>query len=162
MFDPERVLRLLHEAGVAYVVIGGLASNLHGYDRATGDLDLCYERSRENIRRLVQVLQAIDARPREWPADVPFMLDEQTIVNGDSFTFTTSAGDLHILGTPAGSGGYLDLARRAERMEIEPGFTTAVIGLEDLIRTKRATARQKDLADLPDLEKLWELRNRPA
>jgi hypothetical protein len=158
VFDPERVLRLLQEAGVAYLVIGGFASNLHGYDRATGDLDVCYERSRENVRRLVQVLRALKARPRAWPAGVPFILDEQTILNGDSFTFTTSAGDLDILGTPTGSGGYVELARGAERMEIEPGFVIAVVGLDDLIRMKRAAGRQKDLADLPDLERLRELR----
>lgn len=35
MFDPERVLRLLNEEQVAYLVIGGLASNLHGYDSRT-------------------------------------------------------------------------------------------------------------------------------
>lgn len=159
MFDPERVLRLLNEAGVAYLVIGGMASNLHGYDRATGDLDVCYERSRENIHRLVGVLRALGARPREWPEGVPFILDQQTIMNRDSFTFTTSAGDLDILGTPTGSQGYPDLARGAERMEIEPGFVLAVVGLDDLIRIKRAAGRPKDLADVPDLETLRELRD---
>lgn len=78
MFDPECILRLLNEAGVAYLVIGGLASNLHGYDRATG--------------------------------------------------------------------------------EIEPGFIP-VVGIDDLVRMKRVASRQKDLADLPDFEKLRELRN---
>jgi hypothetical protein len=158
VFDPERVLRLLNQTGVAYLVIGGFASNLHGYDRATGDLDVCYERSRENVRRLVEVLRTLDARPRGWPADVPFILDQQTILNGDSFTFATSAGDLDILGTPSGSDGYADLARGAERMEIDRDFVIAVVGLDDLIRLKRAAGRQKDLADLPDLERLHELR----
>lgn len=119
---------------------------------------MCYERSRENVRRLVGVLRALNARPRGWPADAPFILDDQTIVNGDSFTFATSAGDLDILGTPAGSDGYADLARGAERMAIDPGFEIAVVGLGDLIRLKRAAGRPKDLADLPDLERLLELR----
>jgi hypothetical protein len=158
MFDPERVLRLLNDAGATYLVIGGIAGNLHGCDRATAVLDLCYERSRENIQRLVRVLTLFNAHPRGWPEGVPFILDDQTIVNGDSFTFSTEAGDLHILGTPSGSDGYLDLARGAERMEIDPGFVIAVVGLDDLIRLKRAAARQKDLADLPDLERLRELR----
>jgi hypothetical protein len=43
-------------------------------------------------------------------------------------------------------------------MEIEPGFVIPVVGLGDLIRMKRAAGRQKDLADLPDLERLRELR----
>jgi hypothetical protein len=72
LFDPERILRLLNEANVAYLVIGGLANNLHGYDRATGDLDICYERSRVNLRRLVGVLHAINASLRSWPSDLSF------------------------------------------------------------------------------------------
>jgi len=120
--------------------------------------NLCYERSRESVRRLVRVLHALDARPREWPAGVPFVLDEQTIMNGDSFMFATSAGDLDLLGPPVGSDGYPDLARGAERMAVEPGFVIAVVGLDDLIRIKRAADRPKDRADLPDLERLRELR----
>lgn len=158
MFNPEQVLRLLNEARVAYLVIGGLASNLHGYDRATADLDLCYERSRDNVRRLVAVLRSLGAHPRGWPDGVPFVLDEQTILNGDNFTFTTAAGDVDILGTPSGSDGYADLVGGAERMEIDPNLVIAVVGLGDLIRLKRAAGRRKDLADLPDLEKLYELR----
>jgi hypothetical protein len=158
VYDPERILRLLNDAGVAYVIIGGLANNLHGYDRATGDLDICYDRSRTNIRQLVLVLRAVDAAPRSWPPDLPFVLDEQTLRNGDGFTFTTSSGDLDLLGTPAGSEGYGDLVQGAELMEIDPGFVVPVVGLDDLIRLKRAAGRPKDMADLPDLERLRDLR----
>jgi hypothetical protein len=151
---------LLNDARVAYIVIGGLANNLHGHDRATGDLDLCYDRSPENIRRLVSVLRDLNAWPRSWPAPAPFLLNERTILNGDAFTFTTSAGDVDILGTPTGRDGYADLARGAERMEIDPDFVVPVVGLNDLIRLKRASARLKDLADLPELEMLRELGDR--
>jgi hypothetical protein len=90
--DPERVLRALDTAGVQYILIGGFATNIHGYERATVDLDICYERSRANVQRLVGVLHQLAARPRQWPTGVPFVLDAQTILNGDSFTFDTIAG----------------------------------------------------------------------
>ena len=113
--DPERILRLLNQAGVEYVLIGGFAVVIHGYERLTGDLDICYARSRENVRRLVDVLQGLHAWPREWPEGLPFLLDEQTILNGDSFTFTTDAGDLDLVGTSDGSNGYSDLIPGANR-----------------------------------------------
>jgi hypothetical protein len=157
LYDPEQILRRLNEEGVSYLIIGGLANNLHGYDRTTGDVDICYERSWENIHRLVVVLHALGASPRSWPHDLPFVLDEQTLLNGDRFAFTTSAGDLDLLGTPTGSDGYGDLVRKAELMQVDPEFVIPVIGLDDLIRLKRAAGRPKDLADLPDLERLREL-----
>jgi hypothetical protein len=98
--DPERILRLLNEAGVEYVLIGGFAVVIHGYERLTADLDVCYARSRDNVRRLVDVLRALHAWPRDWPEGVPFVLDDQSILNGDSFTLETDAGDLDLIGTP--------------------------------------------------------------
>jgi hypothetical protein len=95
--DPERILRQLNRAGVDYVLIGGFAVVIHGYERLTGDLDICYARTRENVTRLVDVLRSLRAWPREWPQGVPFILDAQTILNGDSFTFNTEAGDLDLV-----------------------------------------------------------------
>jgi hypothetical protein len=103
--DPERILRQLNEAGVEYVLIGGFAVVIHGYERLTGDVAVCYARSRENVAQLVGVLRSLHAWPREWPPGVPFILDEQTILNGDTFTFGTDAGELDLVGTPDGSRG---------------------------------------------------------
>jgi hypothetical protein len=58
--DPERILRLLNQGGVEYVLIRGFAVVIRGYERLTSDLDICYARSRENVKRLVHVLSPID------------------------------------------------------------------------------------------------------
>ena len=157
--DPERILRSLEVAGVQYILIGGFATNLHGYERATADLDICYERSRNNVERLAGVLRELDARPREWPEGVPFVLDAQTILNGDSFTFDTVAGPLDVLGTPSGSSGYSDLHSAAETVELADRLLVQVVGLDDLIRLKRAAGRGKDLVDVAALEEIRALRN---
>lgn len=52
------VLAALNEAGVAYVVIGGVALNMHGLLRATEDLDLFVEPTAENVERLKAALRA--------------------------------------------------------------------------------------------------------
>jgi hypothetical protein len=157
-FDPARIMRLLAEHGVAYILIGGLATNLHGYDRVTADMDVCYERSRDNVERLVRVLRELRASPRGWPQEVPVVLDPQTILNGDSFTFTTDAGNLDILGTPTGSQGYADLVPGVEVYDLGEGLRIQVAGLEDLIRLKRAAGRRKDVDDADALEQIRELR----
>jgi hypothetical protein len=71
VFDPERILLLLDNHRVAYVLIGGLASNLHGYDRITTDLEVCYERGRENVERLVAMLHELEAGRASGPKACP-------------------------------------------------------------------------------------------
>jgi hypothetical protein len=157
--DPERILRLLNQAAVEYVLIGGFAVVIHGYERLTGDLDICYARSRENVKRLVAVLHGLHAWPREWPHGLPFILDDQTILNGDSFTFGTDAGDLDLVGTPDGSRGYSDLLPGSESYELADALVVQVVGLDDLIRLKHASGlnahrAQKDLLDATVLEEI--------
>jgi hypothetical protein len=157
--DPERILRLLNQAGVEYVLIGGFAVVIHGYERLTGDLDICYARSRENVKRLVDALRGLHAWPREWPEGLPFILDDQTILNGDSFTFTTDAGNLDLVGTPDGSRGYSDLIPGSESYELADALVVHVVGLDDLICLKHpsglnAHRAQKDLLDATVLEEI--------
>jgi hypothetical protein len=142
-FDPVRLIRTLQEHGVEFIVIGGLAGNSHGSSLATFDLDICYERSTANLEALARALAALHARLRGVPEDLPFCLDARTLKNGDSFTFTTDAGSIDCLGTPAGTDGYDDLARNAIEMEVA-GFCVLVTSLDDLIRMKRAAGRPKD------------------
>ncbi len=156
-FDPERILGALTAAGVQFVLIGGFAVNILGYQRATQDIDICYERSRANVSRLIGVLRSLHATPRNWPTEVPFILDEQTIINGDTFTLTTDAGDLDILGTPTGSTGYDDLRPGGVEYELADSLEVVVAGLDDLIRLKRAAGRGKDLIDAAALEQVRDL-----
>lgn len=75
---------------------------------------------------------------------------------GDHFTLSTDLGDLDLIGTPAGTGGYDDLAAEAIAVELE-GFQVRVASLDDLIRMKRSAGRPKDL---PELNILMALRKR--
>lgn len=146
-FDPIQGLRVLDEYGVRHVVIGGVAGALHGSPSITQDLDICYDRSPDNLERLAEALLSINARLRGAPPDVPFILDARTLARGDFFTFSTDVGPLDLLGTPSGSGGYDALVRNAHTFEVD-GLTVRIASLDDLMAMKRAAGRPQDLVEL--------------
>ena len=154
-FDPLRAVRVLHHHQVRFVIIGGLGARLQGSPTVTNDIDVCYARDAANLESLAAALVELRATLRGAPEDVPFILDARTLANGDHFTFATDAGNLDILGTPAGVPGFDELARTADRMELN-GFSVLVASIDDLIRMKRASARPKDLIEVEVLGALRE------
>jgi hypothetical protein len=146
-FDPIRAIRTLESHGVLFVLIGGVGARLHGSPTVTNDIDVCYDRSQGNLERLAATLRELGAKLRGVDEDAPFLLDAATLAAGDHFTFTTRAGDLDILGTPAGVAGFDELARRAVTFDID-GLTVLVASIDDLIRMKRAAGRPKDLIEV--------------
>lgn len=145
--DAARIIRVLKEEDVVFIVIGGIAAVTHGSPSLTRDLDICYERSRDNHLALARALQALHATPRGLDPSLPFKLDAATLLLGDHFTFSTDAGDLDCLGTPSGTEGYPDLVKNGVDLAIE-GMVVKVTSLDDLIRMKRAAGRPKDRVEL--------------
>jgi predicted nucleotidyltransferase len=151
------LLTRLARAGVEFVVIGGLAVLTHGHVRATVDLDICYARTPQNLRRLVEALAPIHPRLRGAPEGLPFFFDESTLRNGLNFTLVTDEGELDLLGEVTGVGGYTDLVLQALTTEAF-GVEVRLMALEDLIRSKAAAGRPKDLLDLEALKAIQRLR----
>jgi predicted nucleotidyltransferase len=151
----RELLKRLNDTGVEYVIIGGLAVISHGHVRATVDLDLCYARTPENLRRLVAALAPIHPRLRGAPPELPFFWDERTLRNGLNFTLVTDEGDVDALGEVTGLGNYDDIALRAIEIDLY-GARVRMLSLEDLIRSKAAAGRAKDLVDLEALRVLAE------
>lgn len=56
MIDFPALLRTLHDAGVRFLIVGGAAATAHGSARLTQDLDVVYDRSLDNLERLVRAL----------------------------------------------------------------------------------------------------------
>lgn len=72
------------------------------------------------------------------------------------WTLTTSVGDLDLCFVPAGTRGYDDLRREASRQRLGTGLSVPVASLRDVIRSKEAAGRDKDLAQLPLLRRTLE------
>ena len=154
-FQPAAVVERLNRHGVKYIVIGGLAAALRGSPTITLDVDICYERARDNLERLASSLTEAHAQLRGAPSGLPFRLDAQSLLLGDQLTLETDDGPLDILATPLGTQGYADLAANADEVEAF-GETFLLASLEDLIRMKRAAGRPKDRIELEILGALRE------
>jgi hypothetical protein len=154
-FDPLRALRVLDEHSVRYVLIGVFGARLQGSPTVTNDLELCYARDPENLEALASALRALHATLRGAPDGIPFILDARTLMLGDHFTFATDAGGLDVLGAPSGTSGYDELARNADRMDLDQ-LSVLVASVDDLIRMKQAAGRPKDLVEVEILGALRE------
>jgi predicted nucleotidyltransferase len=155
----DRILRRLVQRGVDFVVIGGIASVLHGSPRNTFDLDICFATDEANLTALGDVLRDLQARLRGVDEDLPFVPDERTLAKVDLVTLVTRFGELDVIARPAGAPRYEQLRRRAERYDLG-GFSVLVASIDDLIAMKHTTRRSKDLLDIEELEAIKRLRPR--
>lgn len=156
-FDPAEVLRRLDDAGVRFVIVGGLAAQSHGSPSSTDDLDICYARDPDNLRAIATVLEEIAAVRRGIPSDAPAMppLDARTLRAGGLFTLATRFGDFDLIADPDPGLDYEQLSARAVRATVY-GIPLLVAGLDDLIAMKRAAGRPKDRVELEILGALRE------
>lgn len=133
-------IRALCDAGVEFVIIGGVSANLHGSARLTFDLDICYSRAHPNIRRLETALAPYHPRPKEFP--------------GGS-ALHTDFGAINLFADVAGLGSYDDV--KAHSILVDAfDRRVATLDLPALITAKRAAGRDKDIEALKELESLLE------
>ncbi len=137
------VCRALNDGGARYLVIGGYACILHGYVRTTTDLDILIERSVENARSVLNVLSEVGyGFASEWSPE-EILTRPITLIGDDP------AVDLF---TVAWSVKYEFAINRSTTFTID-GVTIPVVGIEDLIESKR-TGRVSDAEDIEALELL--------
>lgn len=142
---------MLAQAGIDFVVIGGVAVVVQASPRLTRDLDICYATDKANLDRLGSVLATLEARLRGVDDDVPFVPDARTLRRAQMLTLSTREGDLDLLVDPPGSPSYAALRRRADVIELA-GVSVRIASLEDLISMKRAAGRPQDQIDVESLE----------
>lgn len=137
----------LNRSGVNYLVIGGIACALHGYVRATTDVDILIERTLANAQRVLDAVSRLGyGFANEWlPREI--LARPITVIGDDP--------QVDIF-TVAWSVNYEQAVERSSVVEVE-GVPIPLIGLDDLIETKR-TGRPLDAADLEALEEIKRLR----
>lgn len=151
-FAPQRILEVLARHEVRCVVIGGYAAVLAGVEIVTRDVDITPALDADNLERLAPALEELHAGirvPNEPPTPLP--ADPKLLAKAEIWNLATDAGDLDITTLPDGTDGYEDLRRGAYSHELGGGLHIAIASLQDIIRSKTAAGRAKDLAALPQL-----------
>jgi hypothetical protein len=145
----------LNRHGVEYVLIGGGAALLHGAPIArTRDADIVPAKRDDNLNRLAAALREMDARLWVGPAEpegLEMVFDRTSLGQIDSFlNLVTQYGPLDVTYRPEGTEGYDELVRSVVAVQLL-GVDVPVASLADVIRSKEAAGRAKDLSVLPDL-----------
>ena len=146
-FSPDvcELLALLASHRVRYLVVGGEAVIFHGHVRLTGDVDLFYDSAPENVARLFAAL--VDF----WEGDVPGIAGpEQLEQPGLVVQFGCPPNRVDLLSS-IDAVSFDDAWRNRVTVGIETASSVVdvhYIGLEELLRNKRATGRHKDREDV--------------
>lgn len=143
--EVEDFFKLLNHHGVQYLIIGGVAVNIHGYTRATGDLDIWYNPSSPNFSKLLKTIQAYGFNtieiekaafdPKKGFIRIPF----------DLFY-------IELLSIIDGKMPFEEAYKNAFDFRIK-STTVKVIGYDALIQNKNISRRAKDLEDISQLER---------
>jgi hypothetical protein len=151
-FKPLRILEVLARHRVRHVVVGAFAATLAGAEVLTRDVDITPALEPANLERLATALGELHAgirTPNEPPLPLP--TDARLLASAEIWNLATDAGDLDITVRPDGTDGYEDLRRAAHHEPLGDGLYVMVAALQDIIRSKTATGRAKDLDALPAL-----------
>ena len=151
------LLRTLVEHEVEFVVIGGFALGFHGAERATKDVDIVPAPGEQNLTRLWQALDELEAEPQGLEdfrsEEIPIEWSLQGLIEGGGNRILhTRFGRLDVMQwvPPFDSYDELRVGAVEERVE-EVGGRVLVAGLDDLVAMKEVAGRDQDLIDVTRL-----------
>lgn len=158
MINPFRTLfAALNDAGIRYLIVGGVAVNLHGYRRFTGDVDLLIALEEDNLEKMTELMHAlgyIERLPVQLielsnDATIQKFLDEKGMT---AYTFLSNTHERIDVDILAGSSRkFAQFDDRKVWIDIDEGVTVPVIALNDLLTMKREANRDKDMIDIKAL-----------
>lgn len=147
--DIARLIQVLTEGGVEFIVVGGAAAVLHGAPTTTRDLDIVPRRTTENVERLVAVLSQLHTVIRD-PAGRRLEPSTDALAGPGQLLLSTDLGPLDVLGALHDGRGFDDLVGRTVSM-VDGRTRISVVDLPTLIEIKTEAGRAKDRLVLPVL-----------
>lgn len=156
--NPYRALfKAMNDADIRYLIVGGVAVNLHGYRRFTGDIDILLMLDPENLEKMTELMRQMQYVER-LPVHLQELSDPQKIQRFleqkgmTAYTFLADAEeriDIDVLA--AASLQFADYDQRKVMLDIDETIKVPVVSLDDLIAFKKEADRAKDREDLAAL-----------
>lgn len=157
--DLSEVLEGLLEAGIDFILVGGLAAVIQGAPVTTMDVDIVHNQSSDNIARLLTFLKSVEAVYRRLD-DKLIEPKERDLSGKGHVLLRTRTGPLDVLAVVEGGRSYKDLLEHSVDIDFR-GHTLRVLDLKTLIELKKASQDPKDKQRLPVLrETLRQLEER--
>ncbi|MDB5257683.1 MAG: hypothetical protein JWM14_2378 [Chitinophagaceae bacterium] len=151
--DLLNLWKNLNEFKVKYIMVGGFATNLHGFSRTTADCDIWIEDSPANRKNLRSALEKTEGDSFDY-------IERMDFVPGWTSIKLSSGLDLDIMtylkGFPTES---FEKCFNESSTALIYGLSIPFLHINHLIEAKRQAGRPKDLIDIIELEKIKEQRD---
>ena len=158
----RKLFKELEERKIKYRAIGGIAVNLYGYDRNTGDIDIMISFDAENIKKFSEMAASMGFKPKA-PVDLSELADPKkrelwkNEKNMKVFSLYDTNDDFIILDVMIQDYIGFDEAYRKRKVIKEPGLEVSLVSIDDLIKLKEIASRSRDIGDIEALKKIKEI-----
>jgi hypothetical protein len=159
MIPELRLLQLLHESQIEFVIVGGVAVVIHGSTLVTKDLDICLRFDERNLKKLGAILSPLNAKDRLTPQRLLFEINDKNWHMLKNIYLETDWGILDCLGAVLGIGSYDEVVKHSVLTDL-PFGKCAVLSIDSLIRAKEAIGRPHDMAAARQLRLIKQKRER--
>lgn len=143
--DYKDILLALSAEKADYILVGAYALAMHGYPRATMDIDLWVKPSPENAEAVLRAL-------KRFGAPLHGLTKENLLSDDIVFQIGVAPKRIDILTGVSGLR-FDDASARSIQVSVE-GISLRILSIDDMIQNKKASGRLKDLADAEVLEAL--------
>jgi len=159
MFDYLAIFKKLNGKGVRYIVVGGIAVNIHGIPRMTYDIDLILDLEDGNLKKFLTLMKGWGFKPKVPVKIMDFSKKDKRedwiknkhmkAFNFVNYKWAISEIDV-VIDSPVD---YDKALKKLEHINLQ-GVSIPVISIDDLIKMKRITDREQDISDIRYLRKL--------
>lgn len=153
MQNFEKIIRVLLDNEVDFVLIGGFAAAVYGVTLITQDIDICVSFDKQNSGRILKAVKGLNPSHRD--GNRPLNETVESLTKFKNLYLSTDFGPIDLLGHVSGLGSYSDLKNHFIEVELF-GKKCKVLDIDALISSKREMGRPKDKETIIQLEAIKE------